>query len=105
MDLTEVGFEGDGFPMIGEEEELKRFLTSVLTVEKIEAVAMAVCDLGSIDKSWFLFCLIQVFPSGLVLLTKNLASSVFHRFRLRQMNFMLLSLFKNGTMCHLHGRT
>lgn len=45
MDLTEVGFEGDGFPMIGEEEELKRFLTSVLTVEKIEAVAMAVCDL------------------------------------------------------------
>lgn len=50
VDLTEVEFEGDGFPMIGE-EELKRCVTSVLTVEKIEAVAMAVCDLGCIDKS------------------------------------------------------
>lgn len=48
VDLTEVEFEEDGFPMIGE-EELKRCVTSVLTVEKIEALAMAVYDLGSID--------------------------------------------------------
>lgn len=57
MDLTELKFEGDSFPMIGG-EELKRCVESV---EKIEAVAMAVYDLGNIDN--FAFCLIQVFGS------------------------------------------
>lgn len=53
MDLTELEFEGDGFPMIGE-EELKRCAKSVLTVEKIVAVAMAVYDLGSVDSGLLL---------------------------------------------------